>query len=72
MQYLGAISKMIERFWFVSKPNHSTSQYPKSMPQPLLSKKQKLTGSVKTYSPSRININKYIFFIIGDWNAKVD
>ena len=42
------------------------------MPQPLLSKKQKLTGSVKTYSPSRININKYIFFIIGDWSAKVD
>ena len=41
------------------------------MPQPLLSKKQKLTGAMKTYRPSRININKYIFFIIGDWNAKV-
>ena len=34
---------------FVSKANHSISQQSKSMPQPLMLKKQKFNGSVKTY-----------------------
>ena len=50
MQYLGATSEMTEWSQFVSKANHSTSQWSKSMPQPLILKKLKLTGSVKTYS----------------------
>ena len=49
MQYLGASSKTTESFQFVSKANYSTSQYSKSMPQPLMLKKLKLTGSTKTY-----------------------
>ena len=49
MQYLGAISKMIELSLFVSKANHSLSQQSKSMPQPVFLKKLKLNGSMKTY-----------------------
>ena len=49
MQYLDAISKMIEGSLFVSKANHSISQYPKSMPKPVMLKKLKLNGSMKTY-----------------------
>ena len=33
----------------VSKINHSTSQYSKFMPQPLMLKRLKLNGSIKTY-----------------------
>ena len=49
MQYLDAISKMTESFLFVSKANHSISQLSKSMPQPVMLKKLKLKGSMKTY-----------------------
>ena len=49
MQHLEATSATTERSWFVSKANHSMSQSSKSMPQPLMSKKLKLTGSMKTY-----------------------
>ena len=38
-----------DRMISVSKANHSVSQYPKSMPQPLMPKKLKLNGSVNTY-----------------------
>ena len=41
------------------------------MPQPLILKKLKLTGSMKTYKACRANTKKYVLFIIGDWNAKV-
>ena len=41
----------------VSKASHAISQQSKSMPQPVILKKQKLNGSMKT--------------IIGDWNANV-
>ena len=48
------------------------------MPQPLMLKKLKLTGSMKTYETSRTNTeknkkqkNKTVLFTIGDWNAKV-
>ena len=37
------------------------------MPQPVMLKKLKLNGSMKTYKTSR----KDVFFIIVDWNAKV-
>ena len=49
MQYLDAISKMTEWSLFVSKVNHSVSQYSKSMPQAVKLKKLKLNGSMKTY-----------------------
>ena len=48
MQYLGAISKTTEWSLFISKANHSVSQLSKSMPQPVMLKKLKLNGSVKT------------------------
>ena len=57
MQFLSAISKMTEWSLFVSKASHAISQQSKSMPQPVILKKQKLNCSMKT--------------IIGDWNAKV-
>ena len=37
------------------------------MPQPVTLKKLKLNGFMKTYR----GLHKDIFFIIGDWNAKV-
>ena len=40
MQYLGAP--------FIFKANHSTSQLSKSVPQPLMLKRMKLDGSMKT------------------------
>ena len=38
-----------DRMISVSKANHSVSQQSKSMPQPVMLKKLKLTGSMKTY-----------------------
>ena len=48
MQYLDAISKMTELSLFVSKANHSISPQSKSMAQPVMLKKLKLNGSMKT------------------------
>ena len=50
MEYLGEISKMTGGSQFVPKASHSTSRKSKSMPQPLMPKKLKLTGSMKTYN----------------------
>ena len=41
------------------------------MPQPVMLKKLKLNGSMKTYIPSRTNTPKDVLFNIGDWNVKV-
>ena len=44
------------------------------MPQPVMPKKLKLSGSMKRTTPARVNIKKQkkkVLFIIGDWNAKV-
>ena len=41
------------------------------MPQSLMLKKLKLTGSMKTYKTYRTNTKKYVLFITGDWNAKL-
>ena len=41
------------------------------MSQPLMLKKLKLNGSIKTYKNSSTNTKINVFFIIGDWNAKV-
>ena len=68
MQYLDAISKTTERYLFVSKANHSI---PKSMPQPVMLKKLKLNGSVKTTALLELTHKKDVLFIKGDWNAKV-
>ena len=59
MQYLGANSKTK---WSVSKANHSIAEQSKSMPQPLMLKKLKLNGSMKTYRPSRTKpLKRYSF-----------
>ena len=72
MQYFSAISKMTEWFWFISKANRLTSQWYKSMPQPLISRKLKVNGFMKTYKIFlNIHQKKDVLFIRGDWNAKV-
>ena len=58
MQYLDAISKTTEWSLFVSKADHSISQLSKSMPQPVMLKKLKLNGSMKTYKTFRTNTPK--------------
>ena len=58
MHYLDAISKMTEWSLFVSKANHSISQWSKPMPQPVTLKKLKLHHSMKTYKTFRTNTPK--------------
>ena len=59
MQYLDAISKMKnQKSLFISEANHSISQQSKSMLQPVMLKKMKSNGSMKTYRPSRTNTPK--------------
>ena len=42
------------------------------MPQPVMLKKLKLNSSMKTYKTFlELTPKKDVFFIIGDWNAKV-
>jgi len=41
------------------------------MPRPVLLKKLRLDGSMRTYRLSRTNTSKKVLFIIGNWNAKV-
>ena len=41
------------------------------MPQPVMLKKLKLNGSMKTYNLLELTPKKDVLFIIGDWNAKV-
>ena len=42
------------------------------MPQPVMLKKLKLNGSMKTYKTFLgLTPQKDVLFIIGDWNAKV-
>ena len=42
------------------------------MPQPVMLKKLKLNGSMKTYKTFlELTPKKDVLFIIGDWNAKV-
>ena len=42
------------------------------MPQPVMLKKLKLNGSMKTYKNLlELTPKKDVLFIIGDWNAKV-
>ena len=42
------------------------------MPQPLMLKKLKLTGTMKTYHNSRTNTKKDALFSTEYWNAKVE
>ena len=41
------------------------------MPQPIMLKKLKLNGSMKTSKTFKTKTQKDVLFIIGDWNAKV-
>ena len=47
--YLEEISKATKWSLFTSKANHSISRWSKSMPQPVMLKKLKLNGAMKTY-----------------------
>ena len=49
MHYLGAVSKVTGWSWFAYEANQSASQQSNSMPQPLMQKNLKLTGSRKIY-----------------------
>ena len=52
--------------------NHSISQLPKSIPQPVMLKKLKLNSSMKTLQDVlELTPKKDVLFIIRDWNAKV-
>ena len=41
------------------------------MPQPVMLKKLKLNGSMKTYRVIELTPKKDVLFIIRDWNAKI-
>ena len=60
--YMSAITETTKLSWFTFKANHSTSQSMcdnfKSMTQPQLQKKLKLTGFMKSYKSSRTNTKK--------------
>ena len=58
MQYLNAISKITEWSPFISKANHSVLQQSKSMPRPVMLKKLRLKGSMKTYNIFYTNTQK--------------
>ena len=58
MQYLGAIYKMTEWSLFLSKANHSISQYYKSMLQPLMPRSWSWTVLWGPTRPSRTNTKK--------------
>ena len=61
MQYLGEISKMTEWSLFVSKASHSTSQWSKSVHQPLMLKKLKLNGFMRPTSPLELTTKRCPF-----------
>ena len=42
------------------------------MPQPVMVKKLKLNGSMKTYHLLELTPKRDVLFIIGDWNPKVE
>ena len=42
------------------------------MPQPVMLKKLKLNGSMKTQDLLELTPKKDVLFIIGDWNAKLE
>ena len=62
MQYLDTISKTTEWSLFVSKENHSISRQSKSMLQPVMLKKLKLTVLWRSTRPSRTNTPKRCLF----------
>ena len=63
---------MTEWSLFIFKANHSTSEWSKSLPQPLMPKKLKL---IKFYEDLEdlleLTPRKDVLFIVGDWNSKV-
>ena len=72
MQYLGAISKW-QNDLFISKANHSLSQWSKSMPQPVMLKKLKLNGSIGLQDLSdllELTPKKDVLFVIGGLECK--
>ena len=58
MQYLDAISKTREWSLFISKANHSISQYSKSMPQPVMKRSWSWTVLWRPTRPFRTKTQK--------------
>ena len=71
MQYLDAVSKTTEWSLFVSKANHSVSQWSQSVPQPVCWRSWSWRVLWRPTRPSRTNTQKRCPFHQGDWNAKV-
>ena len=66
MQYLDAISKMTEISLFVSKANHSISQYSNSMPQPVMLKAEVECFYEDLQDLLELTPKKDVLLIIGD------
>ena len=71
MQYLDAISKMTEWSLFVSKANHSISQWPKSAPTNNAEEAEVEWFYEDLQEILKLTPKKDVLFIRGDWNAKV-
>ena len=68
MQYLDTVSKTAEWSLFVSKENHSISQYSKSMPQPVMLRSWTILW--RPTSPSRTSTQKRCPFHFGGLECK--
>ena len=73
MQFLGAMLKTTEWSRFISKANHSASQSALQVYAPIINAKE---IEVDQFSEDlqyllELTSKRDVFFIIGDWNAKV-
>ena len=71
MQYLGAILKMTERSWFISKAKYSTSQIQDYVPTPDAKETEVKWFYEDLQDLLELTPKKDVLFIIGDCNAKV-
>ena len=72
MQYLDAVLKTTEWSLFVSKANHSISQYSKSYAPTNDAEEAEVEWFYEDLQDLlELTPKKDILFIIGDWNAKV-
>ena len=71
IQYLGAILKMTERSWFISKAKYSTSQIQDYVPTPDAKETEVKWFYEDLQDLLELTPKKDVLFIIGDWNSKV-
>ena len=69
MQYLGAVSKMTEWSWFISKANHKHHRNPGLCPKHLCHRSWIWLVLWRPTIPSRTNTKRDVLFIIGDWRS---